>query len=88
MATTLSYLDRLLNPITDAFTPEMAKVIVNLRADSELESRIQELRTKSNLGTLSPQESEEYQEFVEAVDIISIIQSKARQFLEKHVPES
>ena len=88
MATTLSYLDRLLNPITDAFTPEMAEVIVNLRADSELESRIQELRTKSNLGTLSPQESEEYQEFVEAVDIISIIQSKARQFLAKHVPES
>lgn len=83
MATT-SYLDRLLDPLTDAFTPEVATAIVELRADSELQTHIAELRRKANEGTLTPAEEAEYKEFVEAVDLISIIQAKARHFLAKH----
>lgn len=83
MATT-SYLDRFLDPVTDSFTPEMAHTVVNLRADAETQVRIEELRHKANLGTLTSEEDAEYKEFVEAVDIISIIQSKARKFLAKH----
>ncbi len=81
---TTSYLDRFLDPVTDAFTPEMARTIVDLRADAEIEARIEILRQKANEGTLTPDEDAEYKEFVEAVDIISIIQSKARKFLAKH----
>jgi hypothetical protein len=55
-----------------------------LRADSETEARIAELRRKANDGTLTPPEGTEYKEFVEAVDLISIIQTKARHFLVKH----
>ena len=83
MATT-SYLDRLLDPLTDVFTPEVATAIVELRADSELETHIAELRRKANDGTLTPAEEAEYKDFVEAVDLISIIQAKARHFLAKH----
>ena len=83
MATT-SYLDRLLDPLTDVFTPEVATAIVELRADSELQTHIAELRRKANEGTLTPAEEAEYKEFVEAVDLISIIQAKARHFLAKH----
>ena len=83
MATT-SYLDRLLDPLTDAFTPEVASAVLELRADSELEARIAELRCKANEGTLTPAEDAEYKDFVEAVDLISIIQAKARHFLAKH----
>jgi len=69
--------------VTGAFTPEMARV-VDLRADVETQARIEELRHKANEGTLTPDEDAEYKEFVEAVDIISIIQSKARTFLAEH----
>jgi hypothetical protein len=82
--TTIRYLDRFLDPVTEAFTPEMARTVVNLRADAETQARIEELRLKANEGTLTPDEEAEYKEFVEAVDIISIIQSKARKFLAKH----
>jgi hypothetical protein len=82
MATT-SYLDRLLDPLTEAFTPKMASAIVELRADPELEAHIDDLRQKANEGTLTPAEDEEYKDFVEAVDLISIMQTKARRFLAK-----
>jgi hypothetical protein len=80
---TTSYLDRLLDPLTDVFTPEVANAVLRLRADAELEARIEELRGKTNEGTLTPAEDAEYKDFVEAVDLISIIQAKARHFLAK-----
>ena len=80
---TVSYLDRLLEPLTEAFTPRMASVLLELRADSELEVHIDELRRKANSGTLTPAEEAEYKDFVEAVDLISIMQAKARRFLAK-----
>ena len=78
---TVSYLDRFLQPVTEAFTPELARALVDLHADSELEAEIEVLRQKANTGTLSPDEEVAYKDFVEAVDVISIIQSKARRFL-------
>jgi len=78
-----SYLDRLLEPLTEAFTPQMASVLLELRADSELEAHIGELRRKANDGTLTPAEDAEYKDFVEAVDLISIMRAKARRFLAK-----
>jgi hypothetical protein len=78
---TPSYLDRLLDPLTEAFTPKMASALLELRADSELEAHIGELRRKANDGTLTPAEDAEYKDFVEAVDVISIMQAKARRFL-------
>lgn len=78
-----TYLDRFLDPVTAAFTPEMAQAVVGLRADAEMQDRIEVLRNKANEGTLTPAEEAEYKEFVEAVDIISIIQSKAHKYLAK-----
>ena len=80
---TASYLDRFLEPVTDAMTPEFSQVIVGLKADEKLESEIEALRQKANEGTLSPAEDAAYQDFVEAVDVISILQSKARRFLNR-----
>ncbi|MCC6538758.1 MAG: hypothetical protein IT162_14480 [Bryobacterales bacterium] len=79
----LSYLDRLLDPMTEALTPESAAALVNLRADPEVAARVDELRRKANEGTLTPAEDAEYKEFVEAVDIVSIMQAKARRFLSR-----
>ncbi|MBY0508120.1 MAG: hypothetical protein K2X03_29675 [Bryobacteraceae bacterium] len=82
MATT-SCLDRLLDPLTEAFTPKMASALLELRVDSELEAHIGYLRGKANEGTLTPAEDAEYKDFVEAVDLISVMQAKARRFLAK-----
>jgi len=79
----ISYLDRLLEPLTDVLTPEVAAALLELRADGELQAHIDELRQKANEGTLTRAEDAEYKDFVEAVDVISIIQAKARRFLEK-----
>ncbi|MEX1094507.1 MAG: hypothetical protein WED34_00570 [Planctomycetales bacterium] len=79
-----SYLDRFLDPVTEALTPEAARTIVGLRADDEAQARIEQLREKAESGTLTPDEAVEYREFVEAVDVLSIIQSKARKFLAEH----
>lgn len=77
----VSYLDRFLEPVTAAFTPELARRIVNLHADDDLQAAIDLLREKASAGTLSPDEEAAYKDFVEAVDVISILQSKARRFL-------
>jgi hypothetical protein len=82
---TMSYLDRFLDPVTDAFTPEVAQRIVDLRADPQIEEEIESLRHKANSGTLTSQEDAAYKDFVEALDVISIFQSKARQFLLRHI---
>jgi hypothetical protein len=73
----------LLDPLTEAFTPTMASALLGLRADFELEAHIDELRRKANDGTITPVEDAEYKDFVEAVDLISIMQAKARRFLAK-----
>lgn len=78
---TVTFLDRFLDPVVEVFTPAIARKIIDLRADPELEKRIAALREKANHGTLTPEEDAEYKDFVEAVDVISIIQAKARRFL-------
>jgi len=70
-------LDRFLDPLTEALTPESASALLNLRADPDLEARIDELRGKANEGTLTPAEDAEYKEIVEAIDIVSIMQAKS-----------
>jgi hypothetical protein len=76
-------MDRLLDPLTEAFTPKVAEALLALRADSDLEAHIGELRRKANDGTLTQAEDADYKDFVEAVDVISVMQAKARRFLAK-----
>ena len=82
---TTSYLDRMLQPVTEAMSPEFATKLVGLTADSELLSHVEQLRGKANAGTLTAEEDAEYKDFVEAVDVISILQSKARRVLANRV---
>jgi hypothetical protein len=79
-------MDRFLEPVTESFTPELARTLVALRADDELQAEIEVLRQKAILGTLTPEEDAAYKDFVEAVDVLSIIQSKARRFLATRSP--
>jgi len=71
----------MLDPVTDAMSREFAESLVALKADAETMERIEVLRGKANEGSLSPDEDAEYKEFVEALDVISILHGKARQVL-------
>jgi hypothetical protein len=77
----VGYLDRLLAPVTDCFTPEVAERLVALRADPEIDARIEELAEKANEGQLSAEERAEYEDYIEAADLIGILQARARAVL-------
>ena len=79
MVTTI--LDTMLQPATDQMPPEFARKLLELRAKEELLARIDELRAKANAGQLTETEDLEYREFVEAIDIISLLQAKAQAIL-------
>jgi hypothetical protein len=49
-----STLDRLVEPVVRTFTPEVARALVGLRADPELQARMDELAQKYNEGQMTP----------------------------------
>jgi hypothetical protein len=71
-------LDRLLDPVTECLTPEVGRALVNLRARPEVQARIDELAEKSGEGDLTLVEQVEYRNIVDAIDLISVLQAKAR----------
>jgi hypothetical protein len=77
----ITYLDRLLTPVTQCFTPEVAERLIALRAEPDVKARIEELAAKANEGQLSADERAEYEDYVEAVDLIGILQARARTVL-------
>ena len=81
------YLDRLLAPVTQCFTPEVAERLVSLRPDAEVASRIEELADKANEGELSLEERAEYEDYIEAIDLIGILQARARTVLAKRTAD-
>lgn len=76
-------LDRLLDPLPECFTPEVAHRTANLRAEPETQQRLDELAAKANEGDLNDEESDEYRAYVEAVDAIGILQAKTRVAIRK-----
>jgi hypothetical protein len=78
---TVAYLDKMLEPVSRCFTPEVARRLVELRADSDLQARMDKLADKSTEGALTQQERSEYETYVRAGNLISILQAKARKFL-------
>lgn len=79
--TTVDYLDQMLNPVSTVLNREVAEAIVNLRLDARMVKHIEDLREKANAGKLSPAEAADYESFVEASDIVGVLQAKARKFL-------
>jgi hypothetical protein len=81
---TASSLDRLLDPVMSCFTPQVAQRIVDLRLDPELTKRIEYLASRANEGALTPDEEDEYKDYIEGGDLIALLQAKARRFLAQH----
>ena len=74
-------LDRLLTPLSACLTPESARRILALKADSELQARVEDLATRHQQGQLAPDEQAEYGQYVSFATFLAILKSKARQLL-------
>jgi hypothetical protein len=83
---TTKYLNRFLEPITDASTEQSAHMFADLRADDELQAHVNDLGRKANDGTITPEEDAEYKSIIDAADLIGILQLNARRFLKQHAP--
>jgi hypothetical protein len=81
-----SQLEHFLAPVADLLTPEIARKLVEFRFDSETQARVAELADKANEGLLSPDERQEYAQFVEMGDLVGILQARARNVLRQQTP--
>jgi hypothetical protein len=60
---------------------QSAEAIVRLRADAEMQGRIEELADKSNEGRLTQDERDEYEALIRVGNFVAILQAKARRLL-------
>ena len=70
--------DRLLEPLSRCIRGEGERELLNLRADTELQARIDALADKCDEGLLTPEERTEYETYVRFGNFVAILQAKAR----------
>ena len=70
------------SPVGQCLTPEVARALINLRADPSVQARIEELADRCTEGALSPEERLECETYVHAIDFISTLQAQALRVLE------
>jgi len=79
MSDTADTLERFVDHLTRGFTPELAKHFAELpKPDPEFQARLDELDSKANEGSLSPEETAEYDKYVEYMDFVAYMRLKAR----------
>jgi hypothetical protein len=86
MSTVQGYLDRYLEPVTEAFSVDVAQRILDLEPDAGVLARVQELGEKSNSGCLTEAERDEYQSLANVGTLVALLKAKARRFLAQHSP--
>jgi hypothetical protein len=77
----ISAFDRGIRPVMKIVLPKKAEEIVEFRADSELQARIEELARKSTEGHLNDAERAEYAGYARANKFIAILQRQAREII-------
>jgi len=81
MITAETYLDRYLDPLTEALSPEVARRILQLTPDEKVVARVQQLGEKSNAGDLTDAERDEYQTLADLGTLVALLKAKSRRFL-------
>lgn len=74
-------LDRMLDPVGVALTPDAARRLVAIKADPEMQQRVDDLAERCNEGTASTDERSEYEALVAAATVVGVLQAKARRLL-------
>jgi hypothetical protein len=74
----MSIFRRLIESASGNLSPGAVEAILRLRFPEADQARVEELAAKSNQGSLTPTEAEEYDGYIAAADILSVWKSKAR----------
>ncbi len=80
MSTTIELhtLDRLLDPVRDCLTPDVAARLAGLRADETVQAKLDAFAERNAEGTITADERAEYESLVSAGNLIAVLQAKAR----------
>lgn len=76
-------LDQMLEPLIEGLDAARARKLAVLRADPKLQARVDQLADKANAGTLSDSERAEYDKYLAAWHLMSLMQLRARRFLKQ-----
>jgi hypothetical protein len=71
-------LSELLEPVGEIMPVEFAQKLAAMRAAPDVQARIDDLADRCNEGQLTEEERAEYEAYVDAIDVISILQARAR----------
>ena len=82
--TPAQFLGEMVEPLGRALTPASARAILAVRTSEAARRRIADLASRCNEGDLSPEEKAEYQLMVEVGDVMALLQTRARGYLDKH----
>lgn len=71
-------LDRILQPLSECFTRDVAERVANVRLHEDLQARLNVLAEKANDGQLTVEESLEYEQYIEGIDLLGLCKAQAR----------
>src|SRR5437016_500164 len=74
-------LERVFQPADHTMTPEVARWMIGLRADGDLQSRFDELADRNTEDTITNEELDEYDEYLLVSRLVAVLQAKARDVL-------
>ena len=78
-------LDRMLEPLQQTMTQDMAGRFLSLRMDDTTQRRLDDLAERHREGLLTTDEFKEYETIVQGICLISVLQAKARRPLSQPV---
>ena len=82
----ISGLEKLLRPLSQDLTIELARALSNLTADEETQGRYDALADRKNQGRLTPAEEEELESLVRANTILGLLKAEAQLVLNHTKP--
>ena len=73
--------ERVLAAVGQCLDRQSAEALLRLRADREMQGRIEELADKCSEGRLTSGERDEYEALIRVGNFVAILQAKARRLL-------
>lgn len=82
-ATSTQIFRRVIEPEKGSFSPELARVVLDLDFRGEDHTRYEALSAKAQEGTLSPQEADELDSYLHVDSLLAILRLKAERSLQR-----
>jgi hypothetical protein len=77
-----SSLEQLLRPLRRELNPELAALLLRIRADEDVQARYEDLAERNTEGRLSQAEQNELASIVRANTLLSVLKAEARAYLQ------